>query len=100
MTLILTGSDVAGLLDADELPRALRSGFLAQAQAPAPAVLRDVRPAAFGDVLAGRHPGRSGSAELTVYAPVSLPWQGLAATWIAYRAATARGRGLAVDLLA
>ena len=44
--------------------------------------LRDVRPAAFGDVLAGRHPGRSGSAELTVYAPVGLPWQDLAAAWI------------------
>jgi ornithine cyclodeaminase len=36
VTLILTGSDVAGLLDTDEMLRALRSGFLAQAQAPAP----------------------------------------------------------------
>jgi ornithine cyclodeaminase/alanine dehydrogenase-like protein (mu-crystallin family) len=35
-----------------------------------------------------------------VYAPVGLPWQDLAAAWIAYQAATAHGRGLAVDLLA
>jgi alanine dehydrogenase len=59
-----------------------------------------VRPAAFGDVLAGRHPGRTGPAELTVYSPVGLPWQDLAAAWTAYQAATAHGRGLAVDLLA
>jgi ornithine cyclodeaminase len=70
------------------------------AGALAPADLRDVRPATFGDVLAGRHPGRSGPAELTVYAPVGLPWQDLAAAWIAYQAAKAHGRGLAVDLLA
>ena len=36
MTLILTGSDVAGLLDPDEMLGVLRSGFLAQAEAPAP----------------------------------------------------------------
>jgi hypothetical protein len=35
-----------------------------------------------------------------VYAPVDLPWQDLAAAWIAYQAAAARGRGLTVDLLA
>jgi hypothetical protein len=35
VTLILTGSDVAGLLEIDEMLSALRSGFLAQAQAPA-----------------------------------------------------------------
>jgi ornithine cyclodeaminase len=35
-----------------------------------------------------------------VYAPVGLPWQDLAAAWIVYQAATASGRGLAVDLLA
>jgi hypothetical protein len=35
-TPILTGSDVAGLLDTDEMFRALRSGFLVQAQTPAP----------------------------------------------------------------
>ena len=94
MTLILTGSDVASLLDIDEMLRELRSGFLAQAEAPA------LRPAAFGDVLAGAHTGRGGPGDLTVYAPVGLPWQDLAAAWLAYQAATAQGRGLTVDLLA
>jgi len=70
------------------------------AGALAPDGLRDLRPATLGEVLAGRHPGRSGPAELTVYAPVGLPWQDLAAAWIAFQAATACGRGLAVDLLA
>ena len=158
VTLILTGSDVASLLDVDKLLRTLRSGFLAQARAPArglrvradlpgegtatallpgllagipaytvkvnakfpeavpalrgvvclarstgalaPPGLRDVHPATFGDVLAGRAPGRGGLGELTVYAPVGLPWQDLAAAWTAYQAATAQGRGLTVDLLA
>jgi hypothetical protein len=36
VTLILTGSDVASLLDADEMLGTLRTGFLAQAEAPAP----------------------------------------------------------------
>jgi alanine dehydrogenase len=66
----------------------------------APEELRDVHPVTFGDVLAGRHPGRGGPGDLTVYAPVGLPWQDLAAAWLAYQAATAQGRGLAVDLLA
>jgi alanine dehydrogenase len=66
----------------------------------APEELRDVRAATFGDVLAGRHPGRRGPGELTVYASVGLPWQDLAAAWLAARSASAAGRGLTVDLLA
>jgi ornithine cyclodeaminase len=65
-----------------------------------PESLQDVHPATFGDVLAGRHPGRGGPGDLTVYAPVGLPWQDLAAAWLAYRAATSEGGGLTVDLLA
>ncbi len=66
----------------------------------APDGLRDVRPVTLGQVLAGAHPGRRGRDELTVYAPVGLPWQDLAAAWIVYRAAIAQGRGLDLDLLA
>jgi alanine dehydrogenase len=51
-------------------------------------------------VLAGAHPGRRGRDELTVYAPVGLPWQDLAAAWIVYQAAVAKGRGVDLDLLA
>jgi hypothetical protein len=35
-----------------------------------------------------------------VYARVGLPWQDLAAAWLAGRAAAAQGQGLDVDLLA
>lgn len=62
--------------------------------------LRDLRPATLGQVLAGAHPGRRRHDELTVYAPVGLPWQDLAAAWIVYRAAVAQERGLDLDLLA
>jgi alanine dehydrogenase len=62
--------------------------------------LRDLRPATLGQVLAGAHPGRRGRDELTVYAPVGLPWQDLAAAWIVYQAAVAKGRGVDLDLLA
>jgi alanine dehydrogenase len=62
--------------------------------------LRDLRPATLGQVLAGAHPGRRGRGELTVYAPVGLPWQDLAAAWIVYQAAVAQGRGVDLDLLA
>ena len=51
-----------------------------------------------GRVLAGAHPGRRGRDELTVYAPVGLPWQDLAAAWTGYRAAVAQGRGMGLDL--
>ncbi len=55
--------------------------------------LRDVRPALLGQVLAGTHPGRSESSELTVYAPVGLPWQDLVAAWAVYQAASRPGHG-------
>jgi alanine dehydrogenase len=62
--------------------------------------LRGVRAVTLGQVLAGAHPGRRTRDELTVYAPVGLPWQDLAAAWIVYRAAVEQGRGLDLDLLA
>jgi alanine dehydrogenase len=90
------GADVLreAMLVVDQEDLARSTGVLA------PDELRDVRPAAFGDVLASGHPGRGGPGDLTVYAPVGLPWQDLAAAWLAYRAATSQGRGLTVDLLA
>ena len=42
----------------------------------APAGLRDVQPATFGQVLRGEHPGRSDDDEITVYAPVGLAGPG------------------------
>jgi alanine dehydrogenase len=66
-----------------------------QAGVLAPEGLRDVRPALLGQVLAGTHPGRSASGELTVYAPVGLPWQDLVAAWAVYQAASRPGHGAA-----
>ena len=42
----------------------------------APATLRNVQPATFGQVLRGEHPGRSDDDEITVYAPVGLALAG------------------------
>ena len=61
---------------------------------------RPVKAATLGQVLRGEHPGRSSPDELTVYAPVGLPWQDLAIAWQVYQAARKRGRGVRVDLLA
>jgi alanine dehydrogenase len=90
---------------ADDVLRAARlvvdsEDLAGQVGALAPDRLRDVRPVTLGQVLAGACPGRSGRDELTVYAPVGLPWQDLALAWIAYQAAIAGGRGVDVNLLA
>ncbi|MET8831918.1 ornithine cyclodeaminase family protein [Streptomyces sp. NPDC004610] len=49
------------------------------------------------DILRGTHPGRTTPTQRTVYAPVGLPWQDLALTWLAYN--TPGSRGANVDLL-
>jgi ornithine cyclodeaminase len=90
---------------ADDVLRAARvvvdsEDLAGQAGALAPDRLRDVRPVTLGQVLAGASPGRVGRDEVTVYAPVGLPWQDLALAWIAYQAAIAGGRGVDVNLLA
>jgi ornithine cyclodeaminase/alanine dehydrogenase-like protein (mu-crystallin family) len=51
-------------------------------------------------VLLGRHPGRTSSTEITVYAPVGLPWQDLALAWLLYHRARQHGCGLEYDFLA
>jgi alanine dehydrogenase len=56
--------------------------------------------ATLAEVLQGRRPGRTRDDEITVYAPVGLPWQDLALSWVAYQAArTATNVGLAYDWL-
>ncbi|WP_433337036.1 ornithine cyclodeaminase family protein [Spirillospora sp. CA-294931] len=51
------------------------------------------------DLLNGEVPGRVREGELTVYAPVGLPWQDLAVGWTAYRAALEAGAGTSFDFL-
>jgi ornithine cyclodeaminase len=50
-------------------------------------------------VLQGQVPGRRGTDEITIYAPVGLPWQDLALTWVAYRRALDSGTGAEFDFL-
>ncbi|MWA01887.1 ornithine cyclodeaminase family protein [Actinomadura sp. LD22] len=79
----------------DDVPLAVEMGVLAGAGL-------DVKHAAgtLRDLLLGEVPGRVKDGEVTVYAPVGLPWQDLALSWTAYRAARAAGTGLETDLLA
>lgn len=56
--------------------------------------------ATFGEVLRGEHLGRANSDEVTVYAPVGLPWQDLALAWSVFHAAQAQRAGTAIDFLA
>lgn len=55
--------------------------------------------AELGEVLAGRHPGRTRPDDITVFGSVGLAFQDLAAGWLAYRLAQDRGIGQAVDFL-
>lgn len=50
-------------------------------------------------VLQGQVPGRRGADEITIYAPVGLPWQDLALTWAAYRRALDSRTGVEFDFL-
>jgi ornithine cyclodeaminase len=51
------------------------------------------------EVLQGDAPGRRHADEITIYAPVGLPWQDLALAWLAYRRALQNGAGLTFDFL-
>ncbi|MCI4043732.1 MULTISPECIES: ornithine cyclodeaminase family protein [unclassified Streptomyces] len=60
----------------------------------------DAAHASLGQVLGGEQAGRETSDQITVYAPVGLPWQDLALAWPVYRAAADAGSCLGVDFLA
>ncbi|MEV6283026.1 ornithine cyclodeaminase family protein [Kribbella sp. NPDC051770] len=55
--------------------------------------------ATLGEVLSNAKPGRESAAQVTVYAPVGLPWQDLAIAWPVYQAAQATGVGRTIDFL-
>ncbi|MCP2339567.1 ornithine cyclodeaminase family protein [Actinomadura rupiterrae] len=78
----------------DDVPLAVEMGVLAAAGL-------SVRHAAgtLGDLLRGEVPGRVRDEEVTVYAPVGLPWQDLALSWAAYQAAQEAGAGTSYDFL-
>ncbi|MBC6460481.1 ornithine cyclodeaminase family protein [Actinomadura sp. HBU206391] len=78
----------------DDVPLSLRMGAVGNAGLDEEAVA-----ATLAQVLRGEHPGRSGAGELTVYAPVGLPWQDLALAWICYEAALTDDGGTRLDFL-
>lgn len=55
--------------------------------------------AELGEVLAGARVGRADPQDITVFGSVGLAFQDLAAGWLAYNAAIARGIGRRIDLL-
>ncbi|QXJ20418.1 ornithine cyclodeaminase family protein [Actinomadura graeca] len=79
----------------DDVALAVEMGVLASAGL-------DVKHAAgtLRDLLRGQVPGRVKGGEVTVYAPVGLPWQDLALSWTAYTAARAAGVGREFDFMA
>jgi alanine dehydrogenase len=79
----------------DDTHLALASGALGTAGLSA----RDAA-GTLSDVLLGTIPGRTSDAEITIYAPVGLPWQDLALAWTAYRQALKAGIGHQFDFLA
>ncbi|UKY54075.1 ornithine cyclodeaminase family protein [Streptomyces inhibens] len=85
----------AALLTVDDRHLAATTGALANAGLPA-----DAADATLSEILRQRHPGRTHPDQITVYAPVGLPWQDLALTWTAHGEAERRGLGTTVDLLA
>ena len=81
----------------DDRELAASMGALAAAGLPASAA-----DATLGEVLRGERPAAHADGTSTVrsvYAPVGLPWQDLALSWLAFREAERRGVGGTVDLL-
>ncbi|NIK54566.1 ornithine cyclodeaminase family protein [Kribbella shirazensis] len=76
----------------DDRVLAERMGALGNVGLPASAAQ-----ATLTDVLTGRVAGRRSAEEITVYAPVGLPWQDLAIAWPVYQAA--KEQGPAIDFL-
>jgi alanine dehydrogenase len=66
----------------DDLDLAVAMGALGNA-----GLAREEAAGVISDVVRGAVEGRTGPSEVTVYAPVGLPWQDLALSWAAYRAA-------------
>jgi ornithine cyclodeaminase/alanine dehydrogenase-like protein (mu-crystallin family) len=80
------------LLVVDDRRLAEQAGVLHGLRPPRPAVT-------LGAVMRAEHSGRTSADQLTVYAPVGLPWQDLALAWAAYQAARSSGHGRVINLL-
>ncbi|WP_406739130.1 NAD(P)-binding domain-containing protein [Streptomyces sp. NBC_00853] len=85
---------LAARLIVDDATLVATHGALANAGLPS-----STAAASLGEVIRGEAVARSHSRELTAYAPVGLPWQDLALSWLAFRQADAAGTGATLDLL-
>lgn len=70
------------------------SGALGNAGMPGAAAA-----ATLGEILRGERPGREDPDQCTVYAPIGLPWQDLALTWLLYQHAAGDAQTSAIDML-
>ncbi|MEV0090826.1 ornithine cyclodeaminase family protein [Streptomyces sp. NPDC050738] len=84
----------SSLLVVDDRELAASMGALAAAGLPATAA-----DATLGEILRAEHPGRTSAEVRSVHAPVGLPWQDLALSWLAYRRARESGLGTEINLL-
>lgn len=89
------GADLlnAATLVVDDLELARRTGVLCHQDVPGPLATT------LGAVLRRTAAGRTDPSQLTVYAPVGLPWQDLALAWTCYLSAKERGEAADIDLL-
>ncbi len=86
----------AALLVVDDHELAAATGTLATPGLPTTPRLSSTAVPTLTDLLTGAHPGRD---TRTVYAPVGLPWQDLALSWLAHERARERGVGRDFDFL-
>ncbi|MFJ7784363.1 ornithine cyclodeaminase [Streptomyces albidoflavus] len=89
----------AALLVVDDHELAAATGTLATPDLAATPDLPATAVPTLTDLLTGAHPGRTGPDTRTVYAPVGLPWQDLALSWLAHERARERGVGRDFDFL-
>jgi alanine dehydrogenase len=78
----------------DDVPLALAMGALGNAGLTAANAAGTL-----AQVLQSRCPARRSTDDITIYAPVGLPWQDLALAWMAYSRALDTGIGLEFDFL-
>ncbi|MYT33744.1 MULTISPECIES: NAD(P)-binding domain-containing protein [unclassified Streptomyces] len=78
----------------DDVALVAAHGALANAGLPATTAA-----ACLSEVIRGDAPARCHNQKITVYAPVGLPWQDLALSWLAYQQAATTGTGTTLDLL-
>lgn len=83
----------AATLVVDDVDWSLRSGVLSSA-----GLGRDAVHATAREVLAGTR-GRQRPGDVTVYAPIGMPWQDLAVAWALYRSALDQQVGREYDFL-